>query len=778
MQYEKLSQTKLELPPAQQNRRRLSKRERITLFASSLASIVWTAWVIGLIQTPALELQWLSDLVRMDRAHLSYQSLQDSTMPQDVLERQYLAMPSSERIASNLQAMTSKAHLAGTSQGKLSAYDVQRQWRTSLGLPAQLDDLVTVESGTTDSRRLMTQTSPKVDKIRAWTDTYYPLLNYPVLRSVKLCNASEVVFRAAMRENVFIEEDPTSATGNEDVPTFHGYSKNGSATGQYVYANYGRVEDFELLRSKGISVTDKIVLVRYGGVFRGLKVWLAQQAGASAVLIYTDPAEDGNITLANGHKAYPFGPAREPTSVQRGSVQLISVYPGDPLTPNKPAYEHAERLGADDPSSLVRIPSLPLSYVDALPLLQALEGRGQQLEGFSGALDLSYWTGPSELEIEVVNVVKGGVTPIYNTYAMIEGQIADEVVIVGNHRDAWVFGAADPSSGTAAVHEIVHGFAELMRQGWKPVRSILFASWDAEEYGLVGSTEAGEDFSQRSFGGTFFKDRVVTYLNVDVAASGSRLHIGASPSLTPFYEKLLSDLKIDAPPVAPLGSGSDFSVFLQHLGIASSDLGFARGAEDPIYHYHSQFDSFAWMNRFGDPGFTRHVKIAQVMGLAALRIAQPIILPINVTYYSNVLFDDFDRISKIARDFDAKADIGLAQLQNAVKALSRATTSFSKRASKLQSLTSLPHCSSRQARRVNSQLRTFESGFLARSGGLPGRKWYKHLGVAPGRYLGYGATTFPGVTEALTLDKDIKEARREVKRLVYALRKTARGLSR
>lgn len=363
---------------------------------------------------------------------------------------------------------------------------------------------------------------------RVWISTYYPYLNYPISSSLTLSNPSNstILFNASLTETPYPEEDPTSTLGS---PVFHGFSKNGTVRGELVYASRGTIQDFERLKREGIDLKGKIVLVQYGGSFRGLKLKAAQESGAIGCLIYSDPIGDGEITEENGSKPYPFGPAREPSSVQRGSVQFLSIRPGDPLTPFEPAYNPSlpnspKRLPVDDDKDALNvpsIPSLPISYQDAIPLLESLKGKGIKREDRDGWKEgglnwkgIEYWTGPSGPEqiVELKNEMRDETTKeIWNTMAIIPGVLKDEIVVIGNHNDAWTFGAGDPNSGTSSMYETVKAFSQLKKGGWKPFRTILLCSWDAEEYGLIGSTEFGEDFTD------YLRERVVSYLNLDVS---------------------------------------------------------------------------------------------------------------------------------------------------------------------------------------------------------------------------------------------------------------------
>jgi N-acetylated-alpha-linked acidic dipeptidase len=427
---------------------------------------------------------------------------------------------------------------------------------------------------------------------------YYPIMNDPVHASITLL--TDPPFEASLQEDI-VEGDPDSVL-RDAVKVFHGLSVSGDVTANYIYAGYGRKSDFDLLQAKGIDFTGKIALVKYEKVFRGLKVKAAQEAGAIGCIIFTDPGDDGEITEANGYEAYPNGPARQPSSIQRGSVQFISKYPGDPSTPGEPAYKNATRLEGPD-GNQPSIPSLPISYKDAIPLLKALEGKGvlaseisADWEGGLGHYGVEYWTGPSEADLHFVNKVNTRVMPIWNTMATIPGHISDEVVIVGNHRDAWVLGGSDPNAGTAAQYELVRGLGKLLAKGWKPLRTIVLASWDAEEYGLIGSTEWTEDF------GAWLKKDVVAYLNLDSATSGSHFNGAASPSLAWLVRQAASEINTDRDAtvsmwdtkevkdldaeveesedieefvvenagtgIRPLGSGSDFTSFLQRYGVS------------------------------------------------------------------------------------------------------------------------------------------------------------------------------------------------------------------
>ncbi|WFC97062.1 glutamate carboxypeptidase II [Malassezia brasiliensis] len=705
-------------------------------------------------------------------------------------ERVFLAEPRAERARRVLQSYTEAHHFAGEKADYVSALRQLEEWRALLGLPAVEDAAALVhDAGSGASQALWKERRPRTEhtpRPRVWADTYAVWLDQPVNASLSLADAATnaTVWTADLAEEV-LAADPTSARG---LPPFHGYSHSGAASGPLVYAGDGHKDDFARLAARGVDFRGKVVLVRYGGLFRGLKVRAAQEAGAVGVLIYSDLTEDDEVTEANGYAAYPDGPARQPSSVQRGSVQALSFYPGDPATPGVPSYRNATRLRVDEADTLPKIPSLPISYRTARRLLASLDGHGFEVgaagEHLRGSLPgVRYWSGPSAEVVHLRNEMDLQTRDIWNVYAVIPGYIDDERIVLGNHRDAWTFGGVDPSSGTAVVHEVLSGLGALVRSGWKPMRTIVVASWDAEEYGLVGSTEFGEDYAEH------VQENVAMYLNLDMAVGGSQLSAAASPSLVGLLRGAAADVPdpVSGAPLSfgdieALGSGSDFTVFLQRLGIASLDMSYRRTRGDPVYHYHSNYDSFAWMDRFGDPGFARHEALAKVLGLTALRAAQQPFLPIDVVAYAHALRTYYDRVRAVAGGRQAHALRGLRDaIDGVVRAAERLAHTQTRLARRVQALLDDAHAprhelrhAMRLVRRVNRALQRFERGFLD-ARGLPERTWYRHLGVAPGRWLGYGATTFPGVTESFTYD-DGRHAAFEIARLTRALRHLAHDL--
>ncbi|KAK6910065.1 membrane protein [Kwoniella mangroviensis CBS 10435] len=775
-------------------------------------------------------------------------------------EKIFLSVPSNDSAAAASERYTSYAHPAGSGYDLYSALALKNEWEKELGLRVSGANEFVYEAGSAESQSRIRNGA---DQLGVWVDTYYPVLNTPVHASVTLL--TDTPFKAKLREDI-VDGDPDSQLRDE-VPVFHGLSASGDVKAKYVYAGYGRKKDFDLLQEKGVDFNGKIVLTKYGGSFRGLKVKAAQEAGAAGVIVFTDPGDDGEITEANGYEAYPEGPARQPSSVQRGSVQFLSKYPGDPSTPGEPAYKNATRVESGSQPS---IPSLPLSYEDVIPLLKALEGKGIHASelgsDFTGGLEyhgVDYYIGPSDVDLHLVNEMNDRVLPIWNTMAVIPGHITDEVIILGNHRDAWVLGASDPNSGTASQYEVVRGLGALLKRGWKPLRTIILTSWDAEEYGLVGSVEWAEDF------GDWLVDNAVAYLNIDGSASGTNFHASASPSIALALKAAAEEINSSSDPeravydtrydggnweeisavnsgegqfetltvaggsgIGALGSGSDYTPFLQRYGIASSDLGYKGGPRDPVYHYHSIYDSHTWQAKYGDVGFHRHTDAAKVIGLLTLRLADTLILPLNTTQYARDLQYYLEKVQDIANSSSLLLDgsINFDALELSIESVGKASTKLDKEkkelVEKLRKLLPKPKfelngpsfvsrifgkgCNHHQdvdaediklpiphlpipkipsphklkeikevlkeIRVVNKKLQHFEYGFISEKG-LKDREWYKHKITAPGLWLGYGATTFPSITEAITIDHSSSLAQKEVDDVAQLLNSVAQKLN-
>lgn len=591
----------------------------------------------------------------------------------------------------------------------------------------------------------------------------------------------EVKYEACLEEDV-LEEDGTSGL-QDRIPTFHGYSASGNVTAPYVFVNYGHYRDYEELLAANVSLAGKIALIKYGGIFRGLKVKRAQELGMVGAVIYTDPGDDGEVTEYNGNETYPKGPAREPSSVQRGSTQFLSVAPGDPTTPGYPSKPGVPRKPVN--GAIPSIPSIPISYLDAIPLLKALNGHGPKASSFNkywqkgglGYKGVEYNIGPSPegLALNLVNEQEYVTTPMWNVIGIINGSIADEVVVLGNHRDAWVAGGAgDPNSGSAAFNEVIRSFGKALGAGWKPLRTIVFASWDGEEYGLIGSTEWVEEYLP------WLQKATVAYLNVDVGTIGPHFTAAAAPLLN---KALIETANLVQSPnqtianqtvgdiwnkqIRTMGSGSDFTAFQDFAGIASLDMGFTAGPNTAIYHYHSNYDSFDWMEKFGDPGFHYHATIAKIWALLAAKLVETPIIQLNATDYAKGLAKYLDSVKDKARAtpgfyVDDQAhwhkDSLFHGLTHAIGRLHDASVAFD---TKAQSLTDeiannpIPWWKWWEkvklyyaVRRVNLKYKLLERQFLYKPG-LDGRSWFKHVVFAPGLWTGYAGATFPGLVESI-----------------------------
>ena len=555
--------------------------------------------------------------------------------------------------------------------------------------------------------------------------------------------------------------DPTKYGGDPGqndpriLPPFNGYSPSGDVTAPVVYANYGTLADFQQLASLGVSVKGKIVLVRYGQNFRGVKVYIAQQYGAKGVLIYSDPADDGYFR----GDPYPKGPFHPASAVQRGSVQFLPIYPGDPQTPDiasTPDLPDSKRT--KDPIDLSSIPANPLSYKDAKPILKALDGPASP-HAWQGALPFTYHLGGTDKVTVHMRLQQDyALRTIWDVIGKIPGTDPaqkDDWVIAGNHRDAWVYGAVDPSSGTAAMLETVHGIGDLLSHGWRPRRTILFASWDAEEEGLVGSTEWVEQHAAEL-------SHAVAYFNTDVSVAGPNFNAAAVPSLKQFVREATTEVPSPkggtvyeqwekaedadseahshehkstvgtAVAIENLGSGSDYTPFLQHVGVPSTDI----GSDGPYGVYHSTFDDYNWFIKFADPTFLYEQEMARVFGLEVLHMADADVLPYDYDLYGKEILGYVEAAQRNAERFGLKLDFAPALA---------AAQRFAASGAAIRNSQLHPPA---QAAQLNQALRATEGAFLDQAG-LPHRPWYKHLIYAPGEYTGYEAVVIPGVNEAI-----------------------------
>lgn len=545
-------------------------------------------------------------------------------------------------------------------------------------------------------------------------ETFQTLLSYPKKRVVEL--VEPIKFQAKMQED-YIPKDPTSADPRI-VPTYNGYSPSGNVVAPLVYVNYASLNDFETLEKLGVNVSGKIGIARYGSIFRGVKAMIAQEKGMIGLILYSDPADDGYTKGTT----FPDGPWRPKSGVQRGSVQFLSICPGDPrrkACSSDPNYNYTKGIPA--------IPVQPISWGDAEPLLKNLGGP-KAPSNFQGGLNFTYMIGPGPAVVHLELDIEFKVSAIWDVIARIPGQI-DRNIILGNHRDAWVFGATDPNSGTATLLEVARSFGELLKQGWKPKRNIILCSWDGEEFGLLGSTawaEANVDLLQKA----------VAYLNVDVAVTGPNFSASATPSLAslilnvtqkvkdPNTGKPISDVWNNQ--IGTLGSGSDYTAFLDHFGVASTDMGFG----GPYGVYHSTYDDIYWMSHFGDPTYEYHVACAQIWGLMTLRLVDSDVLPFNYSYYANSLDSYLTQIQALLKKYNHQMD--LSQLIQAIEEFTQAAMK----------------ADDNSDQKVNDRLAFTEKQFLS-ANGLPRRPYYKHVIQGPGLYSGYAASVFPGLTQTI-----------------------------
>jgi len=645
-----------------------------------------------------------------------------------------------------------------------------------------------------------------LEKFREWgwdarIETFYILYPKPVSVSLELL--APLAYTARLMEPA-IAGDRTSGKTRDALPPYNVYGADGDVTADLVYANYGMPDDYAELERRGVSVKGRMVIVRYGGCWRGLKPKLADAHGAVGCVIYSDPRDDG---YAAGD-VYPLGGYRPPDGVQRGSVLDMPVYPGDPLTPGIGATKDAKRLAPSEARTIMKIPVLPISYRDAQPLLAALGGAVVPAE-WRGALPITYHFGPGPARARLAIKSDWSIQPIYNVIATLRGSdFPDSWIIRGNHRDAWVFGAWDPLSGHAAMLAEAKAFGALAKAGWKPKRTLIYASWDAEEPGLIGSTEWVEEHAAE------LRQKAVAYVNSDTNTRGF-LRAGGSPALQALVSevaarvgdpqlpvsvlnrlraKFLADGEIKSAteeqrtlarqvaagptvPLAALGAGTDFTPFLDHLGISVLSLEY--GGEDQMSGcYHSVYDSFDHYERFGDPGHVYGVALAQTVGRVMLQLADADAMPFSYAILADTVDGYVREIKTLAEGMREKTE-----MRNRLVATNAYTISTDPREPfvppvaeapvPVLDLASLDHavhrlkasaqaCDTAMARFVEAgstradrhrlELEALWQGMeqaLTYENGLPGRSWYRHMVYAPGLLTGYGVKTLPGLREAI-----------------------------
>jgi N-acetylated-alpha-linked acidic dipeptidase len=699
------------------------------------------------------------------------------------LEGRFLAIPSPDNMREAMRRLSARPHHVGSPYGRENAEWLLARFR-EWGWDAQIESF----------------------------DVLFPT---PKERLVEMIEPTR--FRLALDEPA-VAVDPTSGQKAEQLPTYNAYSTDGDATGPLVYVNYGLPEDYEQLERLGVSVQGKVVLARYGRSWRGIKPKVAAEHGALACLIYSDPRDDGYF----GGDVFPKGPMRPMDGVQRGSVMdFPSSNPGDPLTPGAGATKDARRLAVEDAPSLTRIPVLPISYGDAQPLLTALGGPLAP-EGWRGALAVPYHVGPGPAKVHVKLAFHWDMKPVHDVVARIPGsQWPDEWIVRGNHHDAWVNGAEDPISGLVPLLEEARAIGQLRKEGWQPKRTLVYCAWDGEEPMLLGSTEWAEAHAEE------LRRHAVAYVNTD---GNGRGYLGAAGSHT--LERLVNDVarEVKDPeanvsvwkraqakaladassaeerkeirarvnlPLDALGSGSDYTAFIDHLGVASLNLGF--GGEDDGGIYHSIYDDFYWYTHFADTDFVYGRALAQTVGLVVLRLSEAELLPFEFGALADTLQEyqkdlkkllgrKQDEVAERNRQLDegvfqatndprrptvapAKENVpphlNFAPLENALAALQASAERYGKAKAALAERALAPDALAR----VNALLIRSERVLLSPEG-LLRRPWYKHLLYAPGTYAGYGAKTLPGAREAIEL-KRYAEADGEIARIAKVVQDEA-----
>jgi N-acetylated-alpha-linked acidic dipeptidase len=657
-------------------------------------------------------------------------------------EARFRALTSTEEIAKFHRYLTAEPHPAGSPRNNDLARWVADRWRDQ-----GLEDVVIHE---------------------------YDVLNSSP-REISLEMVKPKHFVASLREDAY---DSDSDTKNPAVSgAYLGYSASGEVTAPVVYAHSGNPEDYDYLQKHGINVRGKIVLVRYSNPYsyRGFKALTAERLGAAAILIYSDPQEDG---FKRG-PVYPTGPWGPESHIQRGAITYDFLEPGDPLTPGWASVPGAKRIAPEDAISLPKIMGIPLSWRDAQPLLENMDGPTAP-DSWQGGLPLKYRLGGKRVWVHLKVDMDTRVQPYYVTEARIRGgENPDEWVILGNHRDAWVFGGVDPSSGTASMLEMTRGLGELLRQGIRPKRTLVFCSWDGEEYALTGSTEWGEQFADE------LKQKAVAYLNVDEATSGKDFQGEAVGSLAPLLVEVSHTLP--APSGAALydewkdsrraelgakqavldsdlantriGSGSDHTVFLNFLGIPTVELTF----NGPYGVYHSMYDDFYWMNHFGDPGYRYHGLMSQLWGTVAIRLANAEILPFDFESYGA-------NIRLFLTDLDAASHVGgkitLTSLLEQIFNFQAAGRDLNQ---SIAGAIAGGHLDAASAARVNQMLMQVERNWCNPQG-IPGRPWFKH--TIYGTRSTYAHLELPGVAEAAEAG-DWKRAAEQIRILEEELKKNS-----
>jgi N-acetylated-alpha-linked acidic dipeptidase len=650
----------------------------------------------------------------------------DAVAAQRQREEQFRKIPESARLKEYMEAMAGDPHVAGQPSSKRVADYALAKFK-SFGLDAQLE-------------------------------VFEAMMPWPIETSVELVAPEKYVLK--VKEPV-LPEDPDSG---DQTPLYNAYSGDGNVTGEVVYVNYGMPADYEKLKELGVDVKGKIVIARYGAGWRGIKPKVAYEHGAIGCLIYSDPRDDGYYA----GDVYPTGPYRPEFGAQRGSVMDMPISSGDPLTPGWGSEPGGKKLRIEDATTILKIPVLPISYGDATPILKQLKGKVVPNE-WKGALPFTYHVGPGPAQVHMNLRFDWKNRPLYNVVARIPGTTRpDEWIIFGNHHDAWVSGADDPISGAVALMETARGLGEMLKSGWRPSRTIVLALWDGEEWGLLGSTEWAEKHDAE------LKQKAAVYINSDGTGKGW-FNSGGSHGLQQFMGEVAKDINdprtgkpvfdearrhailgepeadrkaAEADPslrLAPLGSGSDFTPFLQHLTLSALSIGF--GGESPGGVYHSAYDTIKWYQTYSDGDYSYGRTLSQLSGTLVLRLADAPVLPFQFTDTADTLMRYVVELEKLA---DTKKDskVDMKPVRNAVEALRESAQAFEKAYASVGKANTQTLLAKKELQGLNALLLTSERK-LGNTEGLPRRDWFKHQIYAPGFYTGYGVKTMPQIREGL-----------------------------
>ena len=650
----------------------------------------------------------------------------DAVTAQRQREEQFRKIPDAARLKEYMEAMAGEPHVAGQPSSKKVADYALAKFK-SFGLDAKLEE-------------------------------FEAMMPWPIDTTVEVVGPEKYTLR--VKEPV-LPEDPDSG---DQTPLYNAYSGDGNVTGEVVYVNYGMPADYDKLKELGVEVKGKIVIARYGAGWRGIKPKVAYEHGAIGCLIYSDPRDDGYYA----GDAYPAGPYRPEFGAQRGSVMDMPVHAGDPLTPGWGSEPGGKKNRIEDSQTILKIPVLPISYGDAAPILRQLKGKVVPNE-WKGALPFTYHVGPGPAEVHMNLRFEWKNRPLHNVVARIPGTTRpDEWIIFGNHHDAWVSGADDPISGASSLMETARGLGELLKTGWRPSRTIILALWDGEEWGLLGSTEWAEKHDAE------LKQKAAVYINTDGTGKGW-LSAGGSHGLQQFLGEVAKDVPdprtgkpvfeearrravlaeaeenrkaAEADPslrIAPLGSGSDFTPFLQHLTLSALNVSF--GGESPGGVYHSAYDTIKWYQTYSDTDYSYGRTLSQLTGTLILRLADAPVLPFQFTDTADTLLRYVVELEKLAADKkDSKVD--MKPVRAAVEALKAAGQNFEKAYASVGKANSQALLAKKELQQLNKLLLTSEQK-LGNSDGLPRRDWFKHQIYAPGFYTGYGVKTMPQIREGL-----------------------------